>query len=401
MKAWTRRKLLQRGIGTAAGLVTAGGASISANSGVPRKAAIIGHTGAGNFGHGIDWVFNGITGVEVVAVADPHSGGRAKAKASSGAKRDYADYREMLAEEKPDLVGVGPRWSGEHHAMTMAALEVGAHVYLEKPFTLTLAEADEVLKVAAEKNRKIAVAHVTRCAPVVLRLEAALKDGLIGDLLEIHTVGKMGGRAGGQDLMVLGLHVFDLVRLFAGEVEWCHARVTQGGKPALLADAAESPSDRIGPVFGDDIFAHFAMDSGVNATFRSRRGLERAAGPFGMEIIGSNGVIRFNSGSVPTISHLSQPSRKPTARTENWVTWTGGVEPSAEAEIDGLTGYDAAHRRVVRDWLKAIEEDREPLCSGQRAMKAIEMAHAVFQAGLEQRRVNFPLKQRSHPLIAD
>lgn len=284
--------------------------------------------------------------------------------------------------------------------MAMAALRSGAHLYLEKPFTVTLAEADDILRLAREKGRRIAVAHVARCAPTVLRLEKALREGLIGEVLEIHTVGKMGSRAGGQDMMVLGLHVFDLARLFAGEVQWCQARIRHQGRPAAVGDARESPSDRVGPVVGDDIFAHFAMDSGVNLTFRSRVGLEKAAGPFGMEIIGSRGVIRLNSGAVPTLSILADPSRNATTRTESWKAWTGGVEPAAEALFDGLAGYDAAHRRVVRDWLLAVDEKRDPLASGERAMKAIEMAHGVFQAGLEGRRVDFPLATRTHPLAA-
>ena len=200
-------------------------------------------------------------------------------------------------------------------------------------------------------------------------------------------------------MMVLGLHVFDLARLFAGEVQWCHARITQHGKPAVIGEARESPSDRVGPVVGDDIFAHFAMDSGVNVTFRSRVGLEKAAGPFGMEIVGSRGIVRLNSGFMPSLSILTGPNRAATTRAENWSDWTGGVEPSAEAQIDGITGYDAAHRRVVRDWLLAIDEKREPLSSGERAMKAIEMAHGVFQSGIEGSRVDFPLARRTHPLI--
>ena len=150
---------------------------------------------------------------------------------------------------------------------------------------------------------------------------------------------------------------------------------------------------------GDDIFAQFAMESGVNVTFRSRVGLEKAAGPFGMEIIGSRGVMRLNSGFMPALSLLAAPNRAATTRAESWVDWTGGVEPSSEAQIDGITGYDAAHRRVVRDWLLAIDEKREPLASGERAMKAIEMAHGVFQSGLEGKRVDFPLARRTHPLI--
>jgi predicted dehydrogenase len=237
-------------------------------------------------------------------------------------------------------------------------------------------------------------------APAVRCLEKALREGLIGDLLEIHTVGKMGDRAGGQDMMVLGLHVFDLARLFAGEVKWCQASIQHHGKPATLADAKESPSDKVGLVVGDDISAHFAMESGINVTFRSRVGLEKAAGPFGMEIIGTRGIVRLNSGFAPGISLLKEPNRSATTRVENWQDWNGGVDPASEVTFEGLSGYDASHRRVVRDWLEAIAEKREPLGSGERAMKAIEMAHGVFQAGIEGKRIEFPLVKRTHPLIA-
>ncbi|MCB1277743.1 Gfo/Idh/MocA family oxidoreductase [Prosthecobacter sp.] len=392
MKATNRRQLLLGGTAWAAKRVLR-----AANT--PRlKAAIIGHTGAGDYGHGIERIFAGLSDVSVVCVADPDEAGRTKAKAASGAARDYADYRLMLEKEKPDLVAIAPRWATEHHAMSMAALESGAHLYLEKPFTITLAEADDILRLAKQKQRRVAVAHVTRMAPTVRRLEQALREGLIGEVLEIHTVGKMESRAGGQDMMVLGLHVFDLARLFGGEVQWCQAGIRTKGRPATLADAMESPTDKVGPVVGDDIFATFAMDSGVNVTFRSRAGLEKAAGPFGMEIIGTKGIVRLNSGYAPTISILSDPNRASTTRTERWTNWTGGIDPASEATFEGLLGYDASHRRVVRDWLSAIEESREPLGSGERAMKAIEMAHGVFQAGITGQRVEFPLAKRTHPL---
>ncbi|WP_395719552.1 Gfo/Idh/MocA family protein [Prosthecobacter sp.] len=394
MTTSTRRQLL---LGSTAWAATQ---ALPAANVTKLKAAIIGHTGAGDYGHGIERVFQNMSDVSVVAVADPHEGGCAKAQAACGATKGYADYRDMLAKEKPDLVAIGPRWATEHHAMAMAALESGAHLYLEKPFTITLAEADDIVGLARRKNLRVAVAHVTRMAPAVRCLEKALREGLIGDLLEIHTVGKMGDRAGGQDMMVLGLHVFDLARLFAGEVKWCQASIQHHGKPATLADAKESPSDKVGLVVGDDISAHFAMESGINVTFRSRVGLEKAAGPFGMEIIGTRGIVRLNSGFAPGISLLKEPNRSATTRVENWQDWNGGVDPASEVTFEGLSGYDASHRRVVRDWLEAIAEKREPLGSGERAMKAIEMAHGVFQAGIEGKRIEFPLVKRTHPLIA-
>src|SRR5213595_303678 len=72
-------------------------------------AAIIGHTAHGNFGHNMDLVFNDRPGIEVVAIADPDEKGRAAAQQRSGARRAYADYREMLEKERPQLVGVCPR----------------------------------------------------------------------------------------------------------------------------------------------------------------------------------------------------------------------------------------------------------------------------------------------------
>ena len=132
----------RRGFLQAAALVPLAAQAVS-----PREwiAAIIGHTGAGNYGHGLDTLFNGrAEAITVAAVADVHETGRARAAKVSGAKRQYADYREMLAKEKPELVNIGPRWTVEHHAMGMAALRSNAHVFMEKPFVHVLAEADVI-----------------------------------------------------------------------------------------------------------------------------------------------------------------------------------------------------------------------------------------------------------------
>src|SRR5947209_20061557 len=100
-------------------LAAAAGAALirgfATNAAAPvLKAAIIGHTGRGDYGHSLDTSFTNFPGVEVVALADPDDAGRAKAAARAKATRQYADYHEMLAKEKPDLVAVAPRWS-EHH----------------------------------------------------------------------------------------------------------------------------------------------------------------------------------------------------------------------------------------------------------------------------------------------
>src|SRR5437899_7074451 len=171
----------------------------------------------------------------------------------------------MLEREKPQLVSVAPRWTDQHHAMALAGLRAGAHVYLEKPITRTLAEADELLEVANRAGLKIAVAHQMRLAPNILFLKKSLEEGLIGELLEIRAHGKQDQRAGGEDLIVLGVHLFDLMRFFADDPLWCAARVLHDGHEITLADAHPA-TENIGLVAGDEIFAQFAFPRGVNAT---------------------------------------------------------------------------------------------------------------------------------------
>jgi predicted dehydrogenase len=148
-----RREFLHRAAGAAALAMATTGSHVRGAVTPPKfTAAVIGHTGRGNFGHGMDVVFNDRPNIEVVGLADPDEAGRARAQERVRARRTYADYREMLQQERPQLVSVAPRWTNQHHAMVMAALSVGAHVYCEKPFTRTLAEADELLALAALRD---------------------------------------------------------------------------------------------------------------------------------------------------------------------------------------------------------------------------------------------------------
>src|SRR4051794_24942436 len=73
------------------------------------RAAVIGRTGAGDYGHGFDTIFAGFDNISVEALADADESGRKAAGARSRASRLYADYREMLAREKPRIVSIAPR----------------------------------------------------------------------------------------------------------------------------------------------------------------------------------------------------------------------------------------------------------------------------------------------------
>jgi len=360
------------------------------------RAVAIGHTGAGNFGHGLDLIFHELAGVQMVAIADANGDALEATWKRSGAQRAYDNYREMLRTEKPDLVSVGPRWTDQHFEMVKAALEAGAHVCCERPLTRTLKEADELLALAAEKNLKIAVVHQMRCDPHV-ELFHEKRAELIGELLEMKVFGMMDERAGGEDLLVLGTHLFDLVRWFAGEASYCTAQITRDGEPVIAEDAHQSAKENLGPLLGDVIHAEFAMESGVHVSYVSDRRLHLLHGPWGIEFIGTRGKARLFAGMPPSLSLLIEDDPASPQRTAHWERWPVEEEPY-HAPVDGLTGTPASNRLIVKDWLAAIEEDREPKSSAHRSMKSLEMIHGVWQAGATMKRAYFPLVNRLHPL---
>ena len=78
---------------------------------MPRqfRVAVIGRTGRGNYGHGLDIVWRIVDNVQVVAVADDNEQGRAAAATRLGVRNAYADYRQMLQKERPNIVSVATR----------------------------------------------------------------------------------------------------------------------------------------------------------------------------------------------------------------------------------------------------------------------------------------------------
>jgi len=81
------------------------------------------------------------------------------------------DFHEALARLKPDLVCVST-YSDSHADYAVAALEAGAHVFVEKPLATTVADAERVAEAAARTGRKVVVGYILRHHPSWIRLIA-------------------------------------------------------------------------------------------------------------------------------------------------------------------------------------------------------------------------------------
>ncbi len=384
-----RRREFVRSAAAAAAVATIGPGAF-ARQVSSMKAAVIGDSARGRYGHSLEKVFSNREGIEIVAVADPVDAGRQKIRQAIGALRGYADYREMLDRERPELVVVSPRWTEERHAMVTAAVAAGAHALCEKPFTHSLEEADDMLARAKQAERKLAACLPIRMSPVTAFLKQRIADGMIGDLQSIRASGKTDYRAGGEDLLVHGAHIFDLLRIFAGEAAEVRARILQEGRDITKVDVRAGKADKeIGPVAGDDVEAWFKMSTGVEVHYSSQRDTPPPAGSYSMEFIGSKGAVRMKLGYDPEI----------TVRLNESDEWRPPPDNPAEKLSAEERARDGANARVVDDWLAAIADDREPQCSGTCGMKFVEMVQAVYTAALSRETVQLPLKDRRHPLL--
>ncbi len=385
-KALDRRQFLQLASLTA-GYAVARLDDLSAGQASRLKAAVIGHTGRGDYGHGLESIFSNRPNIELVALADANAEGRAKTATKIGAARQYADYRELLEKERPQLVSIAMRQADQHHAIALAALRAGAHLYCEKPFTTSPTESDELLAEADRRGLKMAVAHTMRMTPEAVRLKQAVVEGLLGDLVELRAFGKQDARAGGEDMMVLGSHLFDLMRLLVGNPLSCSARVLSQGR-AITRDDGRIVKDNVGLVAGDQVFAQFHFANGINATFTSDSRLRETVGHWGIELHGSKGAARINCDIKPNVFVRASTAWKAEGKTDQWKP----LDPAL------LRSVPPANPGPVGDWLEAVAGNREPECSGRNGAWAVEMVMAVYQAALSGKRVAFPLAERKHPL---
>jgi predicted dehydrogenase len=359
------------------------------------RVAVIGRTGRGNYGHGIDVVWKEIDNVEIVAVADEDEKGRAAAAKRLGVKNAYADYREMLEKERPHIVSVADRHLDLHRDMVLACARAGASIFLEKPMARDLAEADEMVNACETHHVKLAIAFQTRYSPRLKVVRELITGGKLGDLLEFRARGKEDSRGGGEDLMVLGTHLFDLMRLLAGDPHWCFAHITQDGKPATKADVKQG-GEGMGPVLGDHIHATYGFDKDVIGTFATHKARHGAGSRFGLHIFGSKGVIALTTGSLPPAYFLDDPSWMPGKSKKSWQEITSAGVGKAEPLKDG--GLGQGNVWIVKDLIEAIEKDRSPLGSMYDARASLEMILAVYESHRLKGPIELPLKNRKHPL---
>lgn len=359
------------------------------------RVAIIGYTGRGHYGHGLDRAFVGIEGADIVALSDPDEQGRLAAMQRTGAARGYADYHEMLQKEQPDIAVVATREIGDHLEMVLAAAENGAHVYVEKPIAASPAEVDQMMAACEKSSRLLIVAHPWRGHPPIQRVAIPLlRAGKIGEPRLARIYG-MGGPHGGDQLFIdLCPHFFDFLWQLFGAPLWCHAHLTQDGRSVEQSDVKPG-AEGMGLVAGNGINAYYAFEHGFAADFESYQG-DGIEIPYRIDIHGTAGTISIPGpmSNQPDIYYhpLVYPGLFNDTRWE--------VIP-ADPPPDDYKWHNA-HQRMAAAMLAMLngETPEYDLVQGKQARLYLEMAMMAHASHIAGTRVFLPMPDGKNPFDA-
>ncbi|ACF11902.1 oxidoreductase domain protein [Chlorobaculum parvum NCIB 8327] len=245
--------------------------------------------------------------VELVAVASPTERRRQKFLDRFGISKGYADWREMLDECLLDLVCVTtPTFL--HEPMVAGVLDKGIGVLCEKPFALTVEEAERMTELAEKSPGLALIDHQLRFHPSVRTMKQMIDSGEIGKLYEVRAVVNLASRnridlpwswwsdasKGGGALRAIGSHLIDLNRFLVGKISevCCNLSTSIPQRPD-----ASKPGNTL-PVTSDDSFAMF-MKFGPSSVALGASSLMHVSTVgsytwFSLEVVGSLKTIRLD-----------------------------------------------------------------------------------------------------------
>lgn len=120
--------------------------------------------GCGNMGASHARAYHRLEGFEIVGLVSRKAESREKLSKALGGLPTFGDYYTALKTARPDAVSINT-YPDTHADFVRAALEANAHVFVEKPLALTVQEAQSLVDLAKEKNRKMVVGYILRVHP--------------------------------------------------------------------------------------------------------------------------------------------------------------------------------------------------------------------------------------------
>jgi UDP-N-acetylglucosamine 3-dehydrogenase len=162
-----------------------------------------------------------IPNVELHALCTRNPERLAAVAAKFGVPLTFTDYHAMLADPELEAVSIVTMWD-QHAAPTIAALQAGKHVFLEKPMASTVADCDRIVAAAHAASGSFMVGHICRFNPRYAAAKEAIAAGRIGRIISMYARRNLPAWVGATVLDKIGpiigdcVHDTDLMFWFSG-----------------------------------------------------------------------------------------------------------------------------------------------------------------------------------------
>jgi predicted dehydrogenase len=238
-----------------------------------------------------------------------------------------------------------------HHALARAFLLAGKDVFVEKPMTLTSAEAADLVQIAEENQRILMVGHLLLYKPAIAFIRDFLADGRLGRVFTLHQERAKHGKARAVENALWSLGVHDVAALLhlAGSTP---SRVSASGHAGLR------------PEMEDDVYLHLGFEDGRMAHLHSswlwpedRRRLT---------VIGALGMLVYDEKAESvTLFHKSIDAD------------LMNVDLGSEIVFQGDHAFQPLAAELT-DFIECVQTRRTPRSDGRQAVAVVQVLEQAF-----------------------
>jgi UDP-N-acetylglucosamine 3-dehydrogenase len=295
---------------------------------------------------------------------------KADARAKELGVKAYYSVKEMLSVE-PDLDAIGVITSDHlHFEPTMEALSAGKHVLVEKPLSLKIEEAEQMVRKAEEKGVKLAIDYNRRYAPPYLKAKEWIDNGTVGNVAYVMMKLSQGGPATSSKgkyylLYELETHAMDMIRHLGGDIAEVSAEMACPRKPKATNPGEEVvyTSIAVSMKFAEERVA--VLMASWDSAFTHPIEI--------VEVCGSNGYMQVNN-IVESVSFF--PQGDPVVRT-----WKPNI-----FDVGALT-FNKIFENRVHAFVNDMNAGREPAPTGLDGLKALYAIDAAIKSFEEKRTI--------------
>ena len=294
--------------------------------------------------------------------------------------RRYADYRDMLEKEHPQLCVVATE-SGLHAEIGMSVLRAGANVIIEKPIALSMQDARMLIAEAEERGLKLCACHQNRFNKSIQKIRSAVEEKRFGRLL--HGAAHIRWNRGPS---------------YYRQASWRGTWAQDGG--ALMNQCIHN-IDLLRWMMGDEVTEVMAYTDNLEHDYIQAEDLGMALVKFAN---GAYGIIEGTTNIYPhnleeTLYLFGQDGTvkaggKSVNIIEEWDFRDGRGDPAIIKQQFGENPpnvYGYGHTPLYQDMIEAIRQNRAPYVDGAAGMRALELVLAIYKSAAEHRPVQLPL----------